>query len=380
MATSTEKAESDNVRSAPEEQALRESVRELAAQWLQQGRYVPRSDSWLRSSDPAFSRALGEEGLLGVSWPREYGGRGGTNVTRFAVVEELLRAGAPVAYHWMAERQIGPQILKLGTDRLKAELLPPITRGELCFSLGMSEPEAGSDLASVRTVATRVAGGWRIDGRKIWTSLAQQATHGYLLARTSQSGAKHTGLSEFLLDMDTPGITVSPIVDMSGEHHFNEVLYENVFVPEHRLLGIEGNGWTQVVEQLSFERGGPERVLSTYPLLVELLRSEAPLPERTRLTLGVLIARLAIMRKMSRQVSEAVDAGGSPISEAATLKYLGNIFEHDVIEAARPVLGTDPQRGTAFAEAILASPGFSVRGGAADVLLDLIAKREVGTR
>lgn len=360
------------------EAGLRDSVRELVGEWLTAGRFTPRSDAWLRSCDPTFSKALAERGLLGVSWPRQFGGREGTNVMRYAVVEELLRAGAPVAYHWMAERQIGPQILRLGSERLKDEFLPAITRGDLCFCLGMSEPDAGSDLASVRTRATRVPNGWRIDGRKIWTSLAQVATHGYLLARTEKSEKKHHGLSEFLLDMDSPGITVTPITDMSGEHHFNEVVYEDVFVPEDRLLGQEGDGWSQVVHQLSFERGGPERLLSTYPLLVEALTGRGAVSQRQ--DIGALVARLGVLRRLARDVAGAVDAGASPVTEAATLKYLGNAFEHDVIEVARSVDPTSLVRGTTFAEALLASPGFSIRGGAADVLLDLIARQEIQPR
>lgn len=360
------------------EAGLRESVRDLVGEWLSEQRFSPRTDAWLRSCDPAFSKALADRGLLGVSWPKQYGGREGSNVMRYAVVEELLRAGAPVAYHWMAERQIGPQILRLGTERLKDEFLPAITRGELCICLGMSEPEAGSDLASVRTRATRVPNGWRINGRKIWTSLAQVATHGYLLARTDKSEKKHVGLSEFLLDMDSPGITVSPIVDMSGEHHFNEVVYEDVFVPEHRLLGRQGDGWSQVVHQLSFERGGPERLLSTYPLLVESLSGREAVNRQREI--GALVARLGVLRRLARDVAEAVDAGASPITEAATLKYLGNAFEHDVIEIARSIDPADIARGSTFTEALLASPGFSIRGGAADVLLDLIARQEVQTR
>ena len=358
--------------------ALRTEVRELTGRWRAEGRYTPRSDSWLRSFDPAFSRELAARRLIGITWPRCFGGRGGSNVMRLAVTEELLRAGAPVAAHWIADRQIGPAILRHGSDRLQQEILPGITAGRYLFCLGMSEPGAGSDLAAVRTFATPADGGWRVSGRKVWTSIAQHATHIYLLVRTERRERKHEGLTEFIVDMDSPGITVSPIIDMAGEHHFNEVLLDDVFVPGHRLLGRPAAGWSQVVEQLSFERGGPERVLSTYPLLVSLL-AELPGTADPELTgkIGMLAARLAVMRRMCGDVARAMDRGEAPAEQAATLKYLGSQFERDVIEVARPLLGTQ-QAGpdTAFGHALLASPGFSIRGGASDVLLSIIARQE----
>jgi alkylation response protein AidB-like acyl-CoA dehydrogenase len=204
--------------------ALRTEVRDLTGRWRDEGRYTPRSDSWLRSFDPAFSRELAARRLLGIPWPRRFGGRAGSNVMRLAVTEELLRAGAPVAAHWIADRQIGPAILRHGSDRLQAEILPGITAGRYLFCLGMSEPGAGSDLAAVRTFATPADGGWRVSGRKVWASLAQHATHIYLLARTERRERKREGLTEFIADMDSPGIRVSPIIDLAGEHHFNEVL------------------------------------------------------------------------------------------------------------------------------------------------------------
>ena len=358
--------------------ALRAQVRELVWQWRDDGRYTPRSDSWLRSFDPAFSRELAARRLLGITWPRRFGGREGSNLMRLAVTEELLRAGAPVAAHWIADRQIGPAILRHGSARLQQEILPGIAAARYLFCLGMSEPEAGSDLAAVRTFAEREDGGWRVSGRKIWTSLAHHATHIYLLARTERRERKYDGLTEFIVDMDSPGVTVSPITDMAGEHHFNEVLLEGVFIPDHRVLGRVGGGWDQVVEQLSFERGGPERILSTYPLLVSLL---AELPAAADLELarkvGTLAARLAVMRQMCRDVAQAMDRGEAPVEQSATLKYLGNQFERDVIEVARPLLGAqDAGPDCAYGQALLASPGFSIRGGASDVLLSVIARQE----
>jgi acyl-CoA dehydrogenase len=272
--------------------ALRQQVRDLTGRWRAEGRYVPRNDSWLRGFDLEFSRELASLGLIGLTWPVEYGGAGLPNVARLAVTEELLRAGAPVAAHWIGDRQIGPSVLRHGSPPLRAEILPGIISADFVFCLGMSEPEAGSDLASVRTFATSEDGGWRVRGRKVWTSAAHRATHAYLLARTERTADRHHGLTEFIVDMDSPGTSVSPIVDLTGEHHFNEVVFDDVLVPGHRVLGQVGHGWPQVVEQLSFERGGPERFLSSYALLTDLLAAARDGRADVRAELGELTARL----------------------------------------------------------------------------------------
>jgi alkylation response protein AidB-like acyl-CoA dehydrogenase len=357
---------------------LRSQVRHLVALWRTEHGFTPTCDSWLRSYDPAFTKALAKRGLIGMTWPRRYGGGEYSNVDRLAVTEELLRAGAPVSAHWIADRQIGPAILRHGSPELRESILPGITRGEYLFCLGLSEPEAGSDLAAVRTFAQRVDDGWLLTGRKVWTSGAHFATHCYVLARTEKADKKHVGLSEFVVDMTTPGIEVTPIIDLAGEHHFNETAFDQVFVPAGNLLGVEGQGWRQVIEQLSFERGGPERVLSTYPLLALMLAQPDRIRELgLRREIGTLIARLATLRRLCFDVARRMDSGEPTVVEAATLKMLGNTFERDVVSVARDVLGgpgSSPR--SPYGQALLASPGFSLRGGAADVLLSIIAKQE----
>ncbi|MCX2930099.1 acyl-CoA dehydrogenase family protein [Mycobacterium sp. CVI_P3] len=356
---------------------LRQTVRELTDEWLAAGRYVPRSDCWLRSYDLEFSRELAARGLIGLTWPTQFGGAGLDARSRLAVTEELLRAGAPVAAHWIGDRQIGPTILRYGTPELQHELLGGIVAAEYIFCLGMSEPEAGSDLAAVHTTAVKVDGGWRVNGRKTWTSQAHHATHAYLLARTDASGRKHEGLSEFVVDMASEGVEVSPIWDMSGEHHFNEMTFTDVFVPDGRLIGQAGNGWRQVTEQLSFERGGPERVLSTYPLLRQVIQHLRETRDRRfDAELGDLVGRLSVLRRQCWEIAEAVDGGRAPITEAASLKYLGTRFEVDVIEFARRT-GFGLAQGDSLAQALCAAPGFSIRGGSSDVLLSIVAKSEV---
>lgn len=359
---------------------VRVRVRALVDEWGDAGRFTPACDSWLRRYDLAFSKALGERGLLGISWPREYGGSERSGLARLVVTEELLRAGAPVAAHWIADRQIGPSILKHGTEAVKQAYLPGIARGELTFCLGMSETESGSDLASVRTIATQAEGGWRITGRKIWTSQAHRSTHAYVLARTSTGENKHDGLTEFVVDMADPGVEVRPIFDLSGEHHFNEVIFDDVYVADDHVLGLVGQGWSQVTEQLSLERGGVERVMSTYPLLDATIDNLASRHEGVdSAPTGEVLARLAALRAMAFDVAWAIDAGRAPIHEAAMLKDLGTGFEREVNEYAREQLETeaDPlSDGPAglLAQGVLAAPGFTIRGGTTEVLRTVVAR------
>jgi alkylation response protein AidB-like acyl-CoA dehydrogenase len=367
---------------APEIEAARARARQVIAAWQSEQGAVARSDAWMRGFDRGFSRRLAQAGLIGLTWPREYGGAGLSNVVRLTVTEELLRSGAPIAAHWIGDRQIGPAILRHGSERLRKELLPPIVAGETVYCLGLSEPDAGSDLASVRTRARRAGDGWAITGRKVWTSHAHEATHAYVLARTDSSGPKHAGLSEFIVDMGSPGIEVSPIRDMAGESHFNEVTFDDVHVPGWRLVGTEGNGWKQVLEQLAFERGGPERYLSSYALLRELITVAGSPPagrpgvsRDVQEQLGRLVAQLATLRRIAWDVALRLDEDAPPIDDAVALKYLGNEFENAVVAAARRVAGRDGG-GPLFQATLLASPGFSIRGGAADVLLGLLARSE----
>ncbi len=174
-----------------------------------------------------------------------------------------------MAAHWIADRQIVPSLLKYGTEAQKRHFLPRIVRGECFFGIGMSEPDSGSDLASVRTKAERTDGGWALSGTKVWTSGAHLAHAFIALARTApvDPSNRHAGLSQFLVDLHGPGIEVRPIISMNGAHHFNEVIFDNAFVPDDMVFGEIGDGWKQVTSELSFERSGPERFLSTFGLL-----------------------------------------------------------------------------------------------------------------
>lgn len=361
---------------------LREQVRHVVEDWQSSGRMVPSCDAWLRGYDLDFSKELGHRGWLGITWPTSAGGSGRSNRARLVVTEELLRAGAPVAAHWIADRQIGPAVLRYGSPELQREFLPRIASGEVTFCLGMSETESGSDLASVRTTAVPQDGQWRLDGRKIWTSQAHRSSHAYVLARTERTERKHEGLTELVVDMSSPGVEVRPIHDLRGEHHFNEVTFDGVLVPEGNVLGEVGQGWRQVTEQLSFERGGMERVLSTYPLLaavVDVVQARGEPSPAVGVQVGRMLARLGTLRRMAWDVAGALDRDEAPVLQAAMLKDLGNVFERDVNELARDVLDTEADPDSEgpeglLAQGILAAPGFSIRGGTTEVLRTIIAR------
>lgn len=352
------------------EQSLRAEVRALCAEW----EFEPRCDAWGGQADREFSRELGRRGLLALTWPKHLGGAAESNLSRLAVTEELLRAGAPVSYHWAGERQIGPTLIRHGSPGLQDEFCPRLAKAEISFALGMSEPDAGSDLAAIRTTATRAAGGWVVNGRKVWTSGAHYADYLYVLARTSKEEDRHAGLSEFVVDMSSPGVHVQPIIGMDGEHHFNEVVLDEVRVPDRWLIGTEGQGWHQVVSQLAFERGGPERFLSMYPLLSAVLDADV-LDDTDRAGLRRVAAHLTVLRSLARGIAAALDAGLSPVAEAATSKYLGNRLELAMLDFVRPLLPRcDNHVRALFDAAVIASPKSGLRGGAAPVMLSIVTK------
>lgn len=368
----------------PEAEALRGEVREFLREQLAGMPAARRARSW-SGFDPEFSKALGARGWIGTTFPKKFGGQERSYAERYVVLEELLAAGAPVSAHWVADRQSGPLLLRFGTEDQRERFLPGIARGELYFCIGMSEPNAGSDLASVRTRARKAGGGWRINGQKIWTSGAQHAHVMIALVRTSDEGNKHQGLSQFLVDLKTEGLTVRPIVDLAGLSHFNEVYFDDVFVPDAMLIGNEGDGWRQVTAELAFERSGPERYLSSLRLLLELLRVVGETPtEGEQLLVGRITAELWTMRQMSLSVMGQLRAGQSPAVEAAIVKDLGTSLEQDIPKAIQAIARAEALPAPSPFAATLAyllqtAPSFSLRGGTREILRGIIA-REIGLR
>lgn len=369
----------------PETSDLRREVREFITQDRADHGWTPRVDSWISSWDPGFSERLADRGWLGMTAPSEYGGHGRSHIERFVVTEELLAAGAPVAAHWVADRQVVPALLGYGTEPQRRRYLPEIAAGRCYFAIGMSEPESGSDLASVRTRAEKVDGGWVLSGTKVWTSGAHHSHAFFVLARSAPLDPKHRheGLSQFIVPLDSDGIDIRPIRLLTGQHHFNEVVLDCVFVPDDMVLGTPGEGWGQVTSELGFERSGPERILSTQPLLTafadRLAAQDDPDPAAVA-ALGGLVARLSTLRQLSAAVATALSEGSPADLPAALVKDLGTRYEGEVVEAAATLGGAaaDPDSQDEFsrllAEGLLHTPGFTLRGGTSEILRGVVAR------
>lgn len=360
--------------------ALREEVRAFLAVELAGMTPLQKARSWM-GFDAEFSRKLGARGWIGMVWPKKYGGHERTALERYVVLEELLAAGAPVGAHWIADRQSGPLLLRFGNEQQRMKYLPAVARGEHYFCIGLSESGAGSDLAAAHTRARKVEGGWRVQGVKLWTSFADRAQAMIALVRTGANAEdRHAGLSQLLIDMRTPGITVRPIVDMLGESHFNEVFLDDVFVPDDMLIGREGEGWKQGTAELSLERSGPERYLSSYQLFVELLAAAGPEPgEAVRLLLGQLAAELWTIRQMSMSVAAQLAEGKDPSVEAAIVKDLGSTFEQELPRAVQSMLDGGLEQANGALRGVMdyllqMSMSFSLRGGTREILRGIVAR------
>ncbi|MCE2391669.1 MAG: acyl-CoA dehydrogenase family protein [Proteobacteria bacterium] len=363
------------------EVALQREVRAFLAEELPRGSFEPGL-GMNGAKDPEFSRKLAARGWVGMALPRAYGGGDRSAVERFIVAEELLRWGAPLGHHWVADRQSGPMIHKFGTEAQQRRFLPAICRGELSFSIGMSEPQAGSDLAAVQTRATPVEGGWRVSGTKVWTSGAHYNDWFIVLCRTSDEDDRRDGLSQLLVDLRSDGIEVQPIPFLDGTSHFNQVFLDQVFVPSELLLGRAGAGWQQNASELAYERGGPERWLSTYLVVEQFLRERAgeELDARALELLGTATAQWWGLRQLSLSIARALDGGGAPAVESALVKEMGTRFEQDVLAAVQRLVELEPAAESEslferlLVAAVLSAPSFTLRGGTNEILRSVAAK------
>jgi alkylation response protein AidB-like acyl-CoA dehydrogenase len=365
------------------ELALQAEVRQFLAAELPAGSY-PRALGMGAGNDKGFSKKLAAQGWLGMALPTRYGGHDRSAVDRFIVVEELLSHGAPVGYHWVADRQTGSIINRFGTEEQRERFLPPICRGELGFSIGMSEPDSGSDLASVSTRATRGDGGWLVSGTKVWTSGAHENDWFVVLCRTAplEDGNKHQGLSQMLVDLSSPGLEINGIPFLDGSPGFNEVVMDEVFVPDELVLGELGMGWAQNTSELAYERGGPDRWLSTFGIVEEFLRLNEGTPVGTRAAemLGWATARWWGLRNLSLSVARLIDEGQAPSVESALVKEMGTRFEQDVLQRVIDLVDLEPspEAATLFERlvvgAIQTGPSFTIRGGTTEILRSVASK------
>ena len=359
-----------------EAEAIRSEVRQFLADVLDP-EVLPNSD-FNAGASAEFSRKLAGKGWIGMTWPKQYGGGEKSFLERYVVTEELLAAGAPVGTHWIADRQSGPLLLKFGTEEQREFFLPRIVKGECFFSIGMSEPDSGSDLASIRSNARKVDGGWLLNGSKIWTSFAHTNHYMVTLVRTEPvTENRHAGMSQLIVDLHDSNVKVKGIRNLSGEEDFNQVFFDDVFVPDNRLLGEPGNGWEQVISELGYERSGPERFLSAFRVLVEFAREIQRHPsDEQQALLGRLAAHLVTLRRMSISVATMLESGKLPINEAALIKDLGTTYERLVPEIVRQAGLENPSRRfiDTLNECILHAPSFTLRGGTREILKGVIAR------
>lgn len=379
-----------------DQEALRDEVRSFLEQEIAEDRWQPACDAWIQEFNPAFTRRVAERGWIGLTWPRQYGGQERSYVDRLIVTEEMLRYGAPAACHWFADRQTGGSILRYGTEEQRQEYLPRIIRGEMYVGLGMSETEAGSDLASLMTRAEEQDDCFIINGQKTWTSGGSSINYIDLFARTDPDAPKHKGITEFLVPMDLQGISRVPMVDITGTEAWNDIFFDNVRVPKGCVIGERNRGFYHVVEELAYERGGMERLMGNYPLYAGLKRFAAetkkngrPLIEdpRVRTLMAELEVQFETGRLLMYKAAAIMDEGRPPTIEAATSKVYGTTFEQRLANTAMELLGpyggltaSSPlavTRGLAV-HSYLASKGYSLQAGSSEVLKNIIATRGLG--
>ena len=376
--------EFDPIRLPPECQALRRQVRAFLAEEIEAGTFNPHEAGNDAAFSEEFSRKVGAKGWIGMTWPKKYGGGERSFLERYVVTEELRVANAPVRLHFVADRQSGPMILRHGSERIKAEVLPRICRGEVCFAIGMSEPNSGSDLFAAKTRATKTQGGWLINGTKVWTSNAHQAHYMIGLFRSAPATKENRrhGLTQYVVDMRTPGITVNPIYQMTGLHDFNEVVFQDAFVADENVLGEVDGAWKQATSELAYERSGPERFLETFYVLSELVRVLGEKPDlRGAEGLGRLVAQVHALRRMSVSVAGMLHAGKEPVVEAAIVKDVGTIWEQKLPHRARELaafIGEESANRASFEEqlrfATMIAPKLTIQGGTTEILRGIIAR------
>lgn len=362
----------------PELESLQSEAREVARA-AGAAREFPE-DSWMVGYDRAFTRELAERGWIGMTWPVDQGGHGRSSLERFVVYEQLIMHGAPIAAGWFADRQIGPTLLRFGTASQQGRWLPEIVSGRAMWCIGMSEPDAGSDVSSVRTKAEWTGDGWSVTGGKVWTSGAANADWCYCVVRTDREADRHGGLSELVIDMRSPGVTARPIRDMTENEHFCEVIFEDVQVPADCLVGEQNGSFRQIMRQMEHERGGIDRWVSNYALYRDLLDQgwtdrDDPLvrQEIARIETSYRIGRLLVLR-------EAL--GAAPNGFSALTKTLGTEFEARVANFAAQQIGPGsllwgPQFGLAgrAARSVCYAPGYTIMGGTTQILRNILGDR-----
>lgn len=368
----------------PNAAQLRAEVRFFLADMRTKGIYTPGPAGWAEVNRP-FCIELGKRGWLGMTWPKKYGGHERSAMERYVVTEELLANGAPIRALQAADRQNGPLILHYGTEWQKQTFLPKFASGEASCAIGLSEPDSGSDLAGIRTRGVKVEGGWKVSGRKVWTSSAHYSQYMTLLARTGEAGGeRHAGMTRFLIDLSSSGIEIRPIYHMTGEYDFNEVVFDDVFVADEMLIGEVGQAWKQLSMELAHERSSPDRWTAQLHVLAQLLDhlDDEGHDRLAMQSVGRLVSHLWTLRNMSASVAGMLDRGLNPSIEASIVKDLGTHYEQEIPHVARLLVGEEARamlpEDDSFARVLkynlLFAPALTIRGGTREMLRNNIAR------
>lgn len=383
-----------------EQNAFRQEVRDFVKRELEAGTFSVTSKSLVGPASREFSLKMAERGWIGLTWPEQYGGKGRTSVEKMIMLEEFFRVQAPIGYHFLADRQVGPAIMSFGSDWQKDFFLPSIVRADegMSFCLLFSEPNAGSDLAAVATTAKMDGDYYVINGQKVWTSGGHEADYGWLLARTKfdSSVPRHRTCSEFIFDMKSPGVTIRPIINMAGEHNFNEVFFDDVRIHKKYLVGQENEGFKQIMAQVDYERAGIERLMQNYPIYEQLQNYIKGMDRNShgkeyyywvRDSMAQLEIEYQIGRLLCYCTAWTVDQGKKPTTQAAICKAFCTEYEQRLNDVATRVLGPISQikQGVEWApfdvdlaNSYLWAPSYTLQGGSVEILKNIIALRGLG--
>lgn len=357
----------------PEQAALRAEAAAVAADAV--SRLGRSNDSWINGYSREFSRELGARGWIGMTWAENpYSGTPRPAIDRLIVGEEMIKAGAPIGASWFGDRQMGPAFLAYGTPDQQAEFLPGIVAGETSWCIGMSEPNSGSDLASLSTSAVPDGDSWVINGQKIWTSFGAVADFMYLICRTRQEGPPHAGISEIIVPMNTPGIEVRPIKDLTTNRHFCEVFFTDVRVPKANLVGVEGAAFKQTMAQLEHERGGIDRLVSNFALYkIARERADTTNPlvrqEIARLESDYRIGRILVVREVLRQ---------APAGFSAATKCFCTEHEQRVADFVSRTLGMEATLWDDVVKGLCYGPAYTIMGGMSGIMRNILGERVLG--
>jgi alkylation response protein AidB-like acyl-CoA dehydrogenase len=332
-----------------------------------------------------WQRRLHEGGWAGVHWPTEFGGRGASLTETAIFFEELGRAGAPLPANVLGLLLGGPTLMLWGTDEQKERYLPPILSAEEIWCQGFSEPDAGSDLASLKTRAVKENGDWLVTGQKVWTSGAQYSKWCMLVARTDTEAAKHKGLTYFLMDMEQDEVQVRPLRQITGGAEFNELFIEEARIPDENVVGGVGNGWKVALTTLMNERAGLAFFLQVRlrqqvdRLFEEAKRSGAIDDPRVADRLGEMDVRTEVLRLMAWRGLSAIETYGQPGPEGSLTKWLWSDTNQQLVQLAADVVGAEAlTAGTSWAYELLRARGNSIEGGTTEILKNIVAERVMG--